>query len=104
MTTETRSIESRRRHLASDRLVRLAWLDADGQLKCVPGKCIDISSRRIRMEVPVKIPLHTPVMLRADGIHFAGAASVTCVTSCGDKFILLLDISRVPTTQSESRA
>ena len=53
------------------------------------------------MEVPVQIPLHTPVMLRADGINLAGVASVTCVTPCGNKFILLLEISRGPSSQSE---
>jgi len=73
-------------------VVRLAWVDQPGQVRCVPGRCIDISSRRIHIAVPVKIPLHTPVTLRADGISIAG--SVRYVTPCDDaKFILVLEIA-----------
>jgi hypothetical protein len=81
------------RHVPPDKPIRLAWLDERGQIRCVPGRCIDISSRMIHMEDPVQIPLHTHVMLRAEGISIAGSASVRCVTPCDDtKFILVLDI------------
>lgn len=87
------SSEGRHQRIPSDKPVRLAWIDTLGRVRCVPGRCIDISSRRIHIEVPVKIPLHTPVMLRADGIRIAGSASVKYVTSCGDtEFILVLEI------------
>jgi hypothetical protein len=76
----------------ADQLIRLAWLDERGQIRCVPGRCIDLSSRRIHVEVPVQIPLLTPVMLRADGISIAGAASVRHVTRCDAGFIVVLDI------------
>jgi hypothetical protein len=80
--------------LPSDKPVRLAWVDRPaGRVRCVPGKCIDISNRRIHIEVPVQIPLLTPVMLRADGISIAGSASVRYVTPSGDdRFILVLEI------------
>lgn len=77
----------------SDKPVRLAWLNASGQVKCVPGRCIDVSSSRIHIEVPEQIPLHSRVMLRADGISIAGSASVKYLTRCGAKFILVLETS-----------
>jgi hypothetical protein len=48
------------------------------------------------VEVYEQIPLHTPVMLRAEGINIAGSASVRCVTPCGTRFILLLEIGPTP--------
>jgi hypothetical protein len=48
------------------------------------------------VEVYEQIPLHTPVMLRAEGINIAGSASVKCVTPCGTRFILLLEIGPTP--------
>jgi hypothetical protein len=77
----------------SDKPVRVAWVDQGGQVRCVPGRCIDVSNRRIHVEVPVQIPLRTPVMLRTEGISIAGSASVRYVTACGDtRFILVLEI------------
>jgi hypothetical protein len=94
MDATKHSFESRPEHLPLEKpAVRLAWIDKR-RVRCVPGRCIDLSSRRIRIEVPVKIPLHTAVTLRADGIGIAGSASVKYVTACGDtKFILVLEIA-----------
>ena len=44
------------------------------------------------MEVSEGIPLHTRVMLRADGIHAASSMSVKYVTRCQAMFILVLDV------------
>ena len=44
------------------------------------------------MEVPEQIPLHTRVLLRANGISVAGSTSVKYVTRCDTKFILVLDL------------
>ena len=79
------------RRVPSDKPVRLAWLDECGQIRCVTGRCIDVSSRRIHVEVSEEIPLHTRVMLRADGIGIASSASVKYLTRCGAKFILVLE-------------
>jgi len=87
----THDVESRSQRIPSDKPVRLAWLNASGQIQCVPGKFIDVSSSRIHIEVPEQIPLHTRVMLRADGIGIAGSASVKYLTRCGAKFILVLE-------------
>jgi hypothetical protein len=71
----------------------LAWLDSSGHIKCVAGRCIDVSSKRIHIEVPEPIPVRTRVMLRADGIGIAGSTSVKYLTPYGTKFILVLETS-----------
>lgn len=76
----------------SDKLVRLAWIDEAKHMKCVSGRCFEVTSHRIRVEAPERIPLHTRVLLRAPGMEIAGAASVKYVTHCVDTFILVLDI------------
>jgi hypothetical protein len=80
------------RRVPPEKPVRLAWLDERGQIRCLTGRCIDASSRRIHVEVREQIPLHTRVMLRADGISIAGSTSVKYVTHCDSKFILVLDL------------
>ena len=92
MNRTTHSFESRSQRVPSDKPVRLAWLDERGQIRCLTGRCIDISSRRIHVEVSEEIPLHTRVMLRADAISIAGSTSVKYITRCDPTFILVLDI------------
>ena len=80
------------RRVPSEKPMRLAWLDECGRIRCVTGRCIDASSRRVHVEVREQIPLHTHVMLRADGMNVAGSASVKYVTRYDTKFILVLDL------------
>jgi hypothetical protein len=80
------------RHVPSEKPVRLAWLDEGGQIRCATGRCIDVSSRWIHVEVREQIPLDTRVMLRADGLSVAGSTSVKYVTRCAASFILVLDL------------
>jgi hypothetical protein len=80
------------RRVPSERPVRLAWLEVRGQIRSVTGQCIDASSRRVHVEVREQIPLHTHVMLRADGISIAGSTSVKYVTRYDSKFFLVLDL------------
>ena len=80
------------RRVPSDKPVRLAWLDEYGHIRCLTGRCIDVSSRRIHVEVSEEIPLHTRVMLRADAISIAGSTSVKYITRCDAAFILVLDV------------
>jgi hypothetical protein len=75
----------------ADKLIRLAWIDEAKHMKCVSGRCFE-TSRRIRVEAPERIPLHTRVLLRAPGMGMAGSASVKYVTHCVDTYILVLDI------------
>ena len=44
------------------------------------------------MDVSEQIPLHTRVLLRADGFSVACSTSVEYVTRCDTKFILVLDL------------
>ena len=44
------------------------------------------------MDVSEQIPLHTRVLLRADGFGVACSTSVEYVTRCDTKFILVLDL------------
>jgi hypothetical protein len=83
---------SRDRLAIPDKPVRLAWLDERGQIRCAAGRCIDVSSKRVHVEVREQIPLHTRVMLRADGMSAAGSTSVKYVTRCDTSFILVLDL------------
>ena len=84
--------ESRDRRAPPDKPVRLAWLDERGHIRCLTGRCIDVSSKRIHVEVPEQIPLHTRVMLRGNAISIAGSTSVKYVTRCDRTFILVLDV------------
>jgi hypothetical protein len=84
--------ESLDRRVLSDKPVRLAWLDEYGQIRCLTGRCIDVSNRRVHVEVREQIPLGTRVMLRADGISVAGSTSVKYVTRHETSFILVLDL------------
>jgi hypothetical protein len=80
------------RRVPSDKPVRLAWLDEHGHIRCLTGRCIDVSSRRVHVEVREQIPLDTRVMLRAHGISVAGSTSVKYVIRYDRKFILVLDL------------
>ena len=62
-----------------------------GKVRRLSGRCIDLSSRRVHVEVRERIPLHTRVMLRADGMNVAGGTSVKYVTCCERTFILVLE-------------
>jgi hypothetical protein len=91
MNRTAQSFECFDQHIPSDKPIRLAWLDQRGQIRCVAGKCIDVSNRRIHVEVPEHIPLKTRVMLRADGRHIAGSAGVKYVTHYNTGFILVIE-------------
>jgi hypothetical protein len=90
MTAATRSESDRR--VPPDKPIRLAWRDAGGRIRCLPGRCIDMSRKRIHIEVREEIPLHTRVRLRAGAISVASETSVTYVTHYGPTFILVLEI------------
>ena len=78
--------------MRNGRRVRLAWLDEHGQIKSLTGRPIDASGRRLHVEVPEEIPLHTRVMLREGGMSVSSFTSVKYVTRCDATFILVLDI------------
>ena len=86
-----------------DKPIRLAWRDTSGRIRCLPGRCIDMSRQRIHIEVREEIPLHTRVMLRAGAISVPNATSVTYVTHYGPTFILVLEIKEQPPVAKEGR-
>src|SRR5258708_29816951 len=63
--------ESLDRCVPSEKPVRLAWLDKHGHIRCLTGRCIDVSSKRVHVEVREQIPLDTRVMLQAGGVSIA---------------------------------
>jgi hypothetical protein len=71
--------------------VRAAWVDEAGRLRCMAGRCIDVSARRIHLEVPQQVPLRTQVTLSAGRRAIPGPNVVACVTKCDTKFILVLE-------------
>ena len=90
MTTASESESNMR--VPPDKPIRLTWRETGGRIRCLPGRCIDMSRKRIHIEVREEIPLHTRVMLRAGAISVAKATSVTYVTHYGPTYILVLEI------------
>jgi hypothetical protein len=78
-------------HVPSDKAVRVAWVDERGKIRCAPGRCIDVSARRIHIEVPERIPLQTRVTLSAGRKSIPGPNLVKYLTKCETKFILVLE-------------
>jgi hypothetical protein len=76
---------------ASAESVRIAWVDESGQVRCMPGRCIDVSARRIHLEVPQRVPLKTHVTLSANRKTISGPSAVKYLTKCDKKFILVLE-------------
>src|SRR6202790_4606456 len=91
MNYTTQRFEYFDQYFPSDKPSRVAWLYKRWQIRCVAGRCIDVSSRRIHVEVTEHIPLNTRVMLRAGGRHIAGSAFVKYLTHYNTGFILVLE-------------
>ncbi|HWZ30684.1 MAG TPA: hypothetical protein VNX18_05095 [Bryobacteraceae bacterium] len=85
------NFEFRRPQAIADGPVRVAWVDERGQVRCMPGWCIDVSARRIHLEVPQQVPLHTQVTLSAGRKSIPGPNRVKYLTKCDSKFILVLE-------------
>jgi hypothetical protein len=75
----------------ADGLVRVAWVDERGQLRCMAGRCIDVSARRIHIEVPEPVPLQSHVALSAGRKSIPGPNVVKYLTKCDPKFIVVLE-------------
>jgi hypothetical protein len=75
----------------ADGSVRVAWVDERGKVRCMPGRCIDVSARRIHLEVPQQVPLQTRVTLSVGRKSIPGPNAVKYLTRCDTKFILVLE-------------
>jgi hypothetical protein len=71
--------------------VRIAWRDREHQLHCVVGRCIDVTEKRIHIQVRERVPLNEQVSLLGEGMKQARQARVRYVTSYNNEFILVLD-------------
>jgi PilZ domain len=81
----------RHRRVAYMGPVRLAW-ESSGETKYTQGKCVNLSETGLRIEVLTQIPLNTHVMISADRITFAGAATVKHLESRRGKYIVGLEL------------
>jgi hypothetical protein len=73
--------------------VRLGWEDPAYGTRYAQGKCIDVSERGLRVEVPVPIPPRTAVSISADRIHVTGSASVKHAVRFGAKYLVGLELN-----------
>ena len=80
--------------------IRVAWENPPGLCRYAQAKCLDISEGGLRVQSPVPIPIHTRVILRAEGMNLAGSASVRHMTRHGSKFILNLHLSEALPTEA----
>jgi hypothetical protein len=71
------------------------WEDEHGDSNYVRGKCLDVSERGMRIEVPKRIPVRTWVVLRAERINLGGSASVRHVGRSGSHYIVGLEMCQV---------
>jgi hypothetical protein len=60
----------------------------------VQGRCLDVSEKGLRIEVPQPILVNSRISLRADRINLGGSATVKHVTRHGFKYILGLELSQ----------
>jgi hypothetical protein len=79
------------RYAHSEESVGVAWVDERGQRRRRQGRCIDVSARRIHIEVPQRVPLETHVALSTGRKAIPGPSAVKHLTHCDTKFILVLE-------------
>ena len=85
----------RRRRIPISGLVRLAWVDGQGNAKYAQGNCLDVSESGLRVEVPASIPVGTNLSLSAERIKLKGSATVKHLVRRGSKFVVGLELSQI---------
>jgi hypothetical protein len=88
----------RNRRIPYSGSVRISWEDAHGQ-RFAQGRCIDVSETGLRIELPVSIPLHTPVMLTAERVGLRGSASVKHLSRFGARHLVGLQLNGILPTE-----
>lgn len=91
MDSTTPNSEIGAANASADVLVRVAWVDERGRPRCMAGRCIDASARRIHLEAPQQIPLRTRVSLSSGRKPIPGPNVVKYVTRYDARFILVLE-------------
>ena len=84
-----------RRQLRSvvNETVRISWQDPARGLVYMRGKCVDASKNGMRIKLHMAIPRQSLVSILADGMGFAGNASVRHVVRSGSYYMLGLELS-----------
>ena len=73
--------------------VLVLWEDGNDS-RYMQGKCLDVSERGMRIEVPGPIPLRTRIIVRIERINLSGSASVRHVRRSGNYYLLGLEMSQ----------
>jgi len=73
--------------------IRVSWHDPARGLVYLRGKCLDASKGGMRIRLPLPIPRQSVISILADGMSFAGNASVRHVTRSGSYYCLGLELS-----------
>lgn len=79
--------------LASGDPVRVSWEDVSAGQRFASGKCIDVSASGLKIEVLVSIPVHTNLMIRAEGLGLSGPAVVKHSLRRGTKYVIGVQLS-----------
>lgn len=74
--------------------VRISWQETDGNAQFANARCLEMSEGGLLIEVPAPIPVQTDLMLRAERLHLAGAATVKHTRRRGSRFLVGLELSQ----------
>jgi hypothetical protein len=74
-------------------LVFISWKTFDGQRNYALGKCIDVSSLGVGVELSIRIPVGSFVRVRAYGLNLDGSATVRNVSRQAGRYVLGLELS-----------
>ena len=73
--------------------VRISWQDPMRGLVYLRGRCVDASQNGMRIKLHMAIPKQSLIAILADGMGFAGNASVRHVVRNGTNYVLGLELS-----------
>ena len=78
---------------SANEAIRVSWQDPARGLVYLRGKCVDASRTGMRIKLNMPIPRQSVISILADGMGFAGNASVRHVTRGGAFYSLGLELS-----------
>jgi hypothetical protein len=73
--------------------VQISW-SVSGETRYANCKCMDVSERGLRLEVPVPVPATTEIYLNAQRIKISGVARVRHVARYGAKYLIGVELSQ----------
>ena len=78
---------------STNETIRVSWQDPARGLVYLRGKCLDASKNGMKIRLNIPIPRQSVISILADGMGFAGNASVRHVTRGGSYYALGLELS-----------